>query len=92
MARHNVMVCDVCGRPTEQIAGKLCYVPSIPGVVRLTANNYSHGADVGICCKDKVFKEINFSKRLTAAEHQRRRKARANRSTVKTRKTQEATG
>lgn len=86
MARHSVIVCDVCGRPTEQIAGKLCYVPSIPGVVRLTANNYSHAADVGVCCKDKVFGQINFSKRMTAAEHQAARRNRVNKSTVRARK------
>jgi hypothetical protein len=83
VARHSVMVCDVCGRPTEQIAGKLCYVPSIPGVVRLTANNYSHGADIGVCCKDKVFNDINFTKRMSAAEHQAARRNRVGKSTVR---------
>lgn len=83
MARHSVIVCDVCGRPTEQIAGKLCYVPSIPGVVRLQSNNYSHAADVGVCCKDKIFGQVKFTKRLSAAEHQKARRARVNRSTVR---------
>ena len=85
MARHNVIVCDVCGRPTERIAGKLCYVPSIPGVARLTSNNYTHTADVGVCCEERVFGDIHFNKRLSREEYHKVRIARANRSTVKAR-------
>jgi hypothetical protein len=90
MARHNVMICDICGQTTEQIAGKLCYVPSIPGVLRLTANNYSHAADVGVCCKDKLFGEVKFTKRMSAEEHQKNRRGRVNRSTVRAKKTEPA--
>lgn len=89
MARHSVIVCDVCGRPTEQIAGKLCYVPSIPGVVRLQSNNYTHAADVGVCCKDKVFGQINFTKRMTAEQHQKARRERVGKSTVRARRAAE---
>jgi hypothetical protein len=92
VARHSVLICDLCGNPTEQIAGKLCWVPSIPGVVRLQSNNYSHAADVGVCCKDKLFSNTRFTKRMTQAEHQAARRARVNRSTVTAKKAQKAAG
>ena len=79
------MVCDVCGKPTERIVGKLTFIPAVPGTVRLNWNNYSHAADVGECCKDRIFTVVNFKKRMTMAEYQKSRKARGNRTTVRTR-------
>ena len=83
MARHQVIVCDVCGQPTERIAGKISFVPSIPGVSRLNWNNYTHSADVGECCKDKLFADISFRKRMTKKEYMKSRADKANRSTVR---------
>lgn len=83
MSRHNVIVCDVCGRPTDRIVGALYWVPSIPGTVRLTATNYTHKADVGECCKDRLFTGTKFSKRQNKEEHQKSRRARVNRTTVR---------
>lgn len=86
MARHSVMICDLCGQPTEQIVGKISFCPTIRGVVRLNWNNYTHTADVGECCKDKLFKEVKFRKRMTQKEYQESRRARQNSSTVRARK------
>jgi hypothetical protein len=74
----------VCGNPTERIAGKISFVPSIPGVVRLNWNNYTHSADVGECCYEKIFGEINFRKRMTKGEYMKSRTDKSGKSTVKT--------
>jgi hypothetical protein len=84
VARHQVIVCDVCGQPTERIAGKISFVPSIPGVVRLNWNNYTHSADVGECCEKKIFGEINFRPRMTKGEYSKARRERSGKSTLKT--------
>lgn len=83
MARHQVMICDICGRPTERIVGKISWVPYVPGVVRLNWNNYTHVADVGECCKDKLWEDVNFRKRMTQEEYRQSRKGSRNRTTVK---------
>lgn len=74
MARKSLRVCDVCGRETEQIAGKLQYIPSIPGVTKLVHSQYTHHADVGTCCKEKLFKAFKFQKRMTASEYNAKRR------------------
>lgn len=83
MARHSVVICDLCGKPTEKIVGKISFCPTIRGVVRLNWNNYTHTADVGVCCKDKLFQDVKFRKRMTKQQYAEHRKERANRSTVK---------
>lgn len=83
MARHQVMLCDICGQPTEQIVGKISFCPTIRGVVRLNWNNYTHTADVGVCCKDQLFTDINFRKRMSQKQYQESRKAKANHTTVR---------
>lgn len=83
MARAQVMICDVCGQPTERIVGKISFCPTIRGVVRLNWNNYTHTADVGECCEGRLFGDINFRKRMTAKEYQASRKEKANKSTVR---------
>jgi hypothetical protein len=75
MGRRVVKTCDVCRKETEQIVGKLQFIPSIPGVTSINHSNYTHHLDVGVCCKEKVFKAFNFRKRQSAAEYQRSRKA-----------------
>jgi hypothetical protein len=74
MAREVNLFCDVCGKPTTQIVGKLTFIPMIPGISRSAHSNYSDHADVGICCREKVFKAIRFRKRVSAAEYQLRRR------------------
>lgn len=74
MAREVNLVCDVCGKPTKEIVGKLTFIPVIPGITRSAHSNYSHHADVGSCCKDKLMKGIRFRKRTTVEEYQRSRR------------------
>jgi len=74
MARNTTLVCDVCRKETKRIVGKLNYVPMIPGMSRGTHSNYTHHLDVGVCCKDKLFKLLNFRKRQSAADYQSARK------------------
>jgi hypothetical protein len=69
MARVALRTCDVCGRPTDLIVGKLHFIPSIPGVTKLTHSQYTHHADVGVCCKDKLFKALKFQTRMSAKEY-----------------------
>jgi len=79
MARRVSKTCDVCGRETDAIVGKLQFIPCIPGVHKLNHSNYTHHADVGACCKDKLFKAFKFQKRMTAKEYnnvRRKRQAR----------------
>lgn len=72
MARE--LRCDICKRPTQRVVAKLYFTPTIPGVQNGVHSNYSHHADVGICCKDKLLRGFNFRKRTTAAEYHERRK------------------
>jgi hypothetical protein len=74
MARKISLVCDVCGKPTTAIVGKLTFIPMIPGVSRGAHSNYSAHADVGSCCMEKIFKAISFRDRVTAAEYQAQRR------------------
>jgi hypothetical protein len=72
--RETVLKCDVCKKPTDKIVGKLHFIPSIPGTSRKSHSNYTHTADIGVCCKDKLLQGINFRKRMTFDEYQRRRR------------------
>jgi hypothetical protein len=74
VARELLLKCDVCGKATEQIVAKLTFIPMIPGVTRSAHSNYSHHADVGSCCREKVLKAIHFRKRTTVEEYQRSRR------------------
>jgi transcriptional regulator of met regulon len=76
LARKILKRCDICGKPTDQIAAKLLYVPVLPdNRGRRAHSNYSHHADVGVCCAEKLLKLFQFQPRTTAAEYQKRRKA-----------------
>ena len=74
MARATTLTCDVCGKTTKTIVGKLMFVPMIPGISRSAHSNYSHSADVGECCRAKVLNGINFRKRRTFEEYQASRR------------------
>jgi hypothetical protein len=66
--------CDVCKRPTEAIVAKLHYIPLRSGGGGTKHSDYTHHADVGICCSDKLLKLFNFQKRVTMTEYQERRR------------------
>jgi hypothetical protein len=74
MGRKIELRCDVCRRPTKRIVGKLHFIPMIPGVSRGVHSNYTHHLDVGVCCKDKLFKLLDFRERQTKAEYAAARK------------------
>ena len=78
MAREMQLRCDVCKKPTSQIAAKLLYIPLTPnGSGRQRAHsNYSHHADVGVCCAKKLLHVFSFQERTTFEEYQERRRAR----------------
>lgn len=74
MARNEQLVCDICKKPTERIVGKIQFIPSIPGVSKAVHSNYTHHADVGACCQNRLLKGFNFRKRETAEQYRARRK------------------
>lgn len=74
IARTEILKCDICRKETERIVGKLMFTPSIPGVAKAVHSNYTHHADVGVCCESKLMKGFNFSKRVTAEQYRNRRK------------------
>jgi len=74
VARQTTYRCDVCGKETDQIVGKLNFVPVLPGISKSAHSNYSHSADVGTCCGQKVLRVIKFRKRMTMDEYQAVRK------------------
>jgi hypothetical protein len=76
MARDVNLTCDICGKPTAVIVGKLLFVPIIPSVARSAHSNYSHSADVGECCKNRLFNTVKFQKRRSFDEYQRSRRGR----------------
>lgn len=78
MARKTTETCDVCGKATERIVGKLFFTPLIPGVNGGVHSNYSHHADVGVCCQKRLLNGFKFRKRTTATEYHESRKRRAN--------------
>lgn len=75
MARKVELQCDICGKATKRIVGKILLVPSNGGITRLSYANYSHHADVGECCMPKLQRGFKWRKRLTAAQYQQSRKA-----------------
>ena len=75
MARAVAVTCDICGKPTEKVVAKLFFTPMIAGVNRAVHSNYSHHADVGVCCQPRLLRSFKFQKRLTATEYHERRRA-----------------
>ena len=62
MAR--TLTCDICKRTTTGIAGKLFYLPTENGKRRLTHSEYTHHADIGVCCVSRVLELFNFQPRM----------------------------
>jgi len=77
MAREITKKCDICKKPTEHIAAKLLYITLPPnGQSGARAHsNYSHHADVGVCCAKKLLHLFNFQERTSFEEYQARRRA-----------------
>lgn len=71
-----VYVCDVCKRPTARIEEKLLITPT-PSHGRSMHSNYTHHADVGICCVGRIKNFINFKPRRTRAQYNEERKKRS---------------
>lgn len=86
MARHTLLICDVCGNPTDELAGKLTWNPNIPGKASFNRSNYTHSAHIGICCKDKLFSLVKFQKRMTKTQYAEQRSKNKQRSTVRAKK------
>ena len=64
MAR--VKHCDICRKPTPEIVGKLFYASfhANGGRRQSIHSNYTHHADVGVCCASKILGAFNFQKRV----------------------------
>jgi hypothetical protein len=60
--------CDICNRPTDYIAAKLHYIPAGNGK-RITHSDYTHHADVGPCCSERILEMFKFQKRRSRAEY-----------------------
>jgi len=73
VARVVTLRCDICKKPTEAIAGKL-YYSTVTSGVRSLLSNYSHHADVGVCCADRLLRGFDFKKRITKEEYNSKRK------------------
>lgn len=71
MARN--FTCDLCKRPTPRIVKKLLLTP-MPRHGMSMHSNYTHHADVGECCADRLLKLFNFRPRKTRAEYNAERK------------------
>ena len=70
MARS--LSCDICQRPCERIVAKLHRIPAGNGPI--SHSNYSHHADVGECCDERVLELFRFSPRMTRKEYNQKRK------------------
>ena len=75
MAREIRKICDICKKPTKQIVGKLHFIPAIPGVSAVVHSNYTHHADVGECCKNRLLTNFSFRERVSAEEYRKQRRA-----------------
>jgi hypothetical protein len=68
MARN--LTCDICGKVTTEIVGKLFYAPmSLSRGAKSFHNNYQLHADVGACCGDKLPRLFKWRQRMTASEY-----------------------
>jgi len=68
VARSVELHCDVCGKVTTRIIGKLHFIP-VNGLIRSAHSNYTHHADVGECCKERLLDGFRFRKRMTKEQY-----------------------
>jgi hypothetical protein len=67
------LTCDVCKKPIEYVAAKLNYIPAGNGR-RATHSDYTHHADVGPCCSERILDLFQFHKRRTRKEYNEARR------------------
>lgn len=78
MARDMTLRCDICGKATERIVGKLFYSPtSRARSAKSFHNNYELHLDVGVCCEKKLKGAFRWTRRVTAAEYHNSRRIKA---------------
>lgn len=70
--RETTSKCDICGNPTTKVVFKLLIVPTGNGTRH---SDYTHHADVGACCQKKLLAGFRWTKRKTAAEYAKARRA-----------------
>ena len=75
MARQTTKTCDICRRPCKEIKAKLNFIPLVEGKKNRAHSAYSHHADVGECCSDRLLELFNFRPRMTKAEYMKSRRA-----------------
>jgi hypothetical protein len=78
MARAELKVCDICGKVTDEIVGKVFFTTLTPARSKNSFHNhYELHADVGACCVEKLKKGFRWRKRMSAQQYQlaRRRTA-----------------
>ena len=74
MAR--TVTCDVCKRPTTEIAHKILLAPP-PRKGKAMQSEYTHHGDVGICCQGRIKQIVDFRERRTRAEYNEARRKQA---------------
>lgn len=58
----SLVQCDYCGQLTEKIVIKLFMTP-LEGGARWKAGSYSAHADIGVCCVEKIGKDVAWRQR-----------------------------
>jgi hypothetical protein len=66
--------CDICNRPTTKIVQKM-YITPIGNGQRATHSDYTHHADVGICCADRLPTLFKFQERRSRKKSEDKSKA-----------------
>lgn len=66
-------VCDICRKDTNKIVGKLQFIPTDKAKAR-THSNYTHHADVGECCVNRLLELFNFRERMSRKAYLESRK------------------
>ena len=71
-----VLVCDICGKATEQIVGKIFYTPltRANGATNSFHNKYQLHGDVGTCCEGKLKRGFRWRQRVSAQVYRARGK------------------
>jgi len=65
-----ILLCDVCKKETDEIVGKLFFTPlGKSNNANSFHSHYTHHADVGSCCAERLLSGFNFTKRKTAKEY-----------------------
>lgn len=71
-----VQTCDMCKKPTTEIAHKILLTP-MPRHGKSMQSEYTHHADIGICCQGRIKQLVNFRQRRTREQYNKDRKKRS---------------